>query len=131
MTNPIKSRDGQLRGAAHAPVHDMDQSLPVDSLKNVARKSQQLKARAVAGRHIDEALSGLPISDDTKASRKAKLIDVPAARRDGVSASIVSDGRGGAARHDAASSPRSLEWARLQVPRVKRSISASASSSVR
>lgn len=82
MTNPIKSQDDPIRSAAPAPVHDMDRSLPVDSRKNVVRKNQQLKARAVAGRHIDEALSDLPISDDTKASRKAKLIDVPAGTPD-------------------------------------------------
>ncbi|CAN7619310.1 hypothetical protein [Bosea sp. LjRoot237] len=57
--------------------HDMELSLPADAPRNVVRKRQQRKARSVAGRHIDEALSGLPISDQAKASRKAKLIDLP------------------------------------------------------
>ena len=82
MTDAIKSQDGQTHAATYAPVHDMDRSLPLDSPKNVTRKSQQLKARAVAGRHIDEALSDVPISDETKASRKAKLIDMPAGTPD-------------------------------------------------
>lgn len=57
--------------------HDMELSLPVDAPRNVVRKRQQLKARAVAGRHIDEALSEVRVSDETKASRKARLIDLP------------------------------------------------------
>jgi len=57
--------------------HDMELSLPSDAPRNIVRKRQQRKARSVAGRHIDEALSGLPISDQAKASRKAKLIDLP------------------------------------------------------
>jgi hypothetical protein len=58
--------------------HDMDLSQPADAPGNVTRKRQQLKARAVAGRHIDKALSTIPVSDEAKASRKAKLIDLPA-----------------------------------------------------
>lgn len=58
-------------------VHDMELSLPVDAPSNIVRKRQQRLARSVAGRHIDEALSGLPISDQVKASRKATLIDLP------------------------------------------------------
>lgn len=57
--------------------HDMDPSLPADSPHNVARKSQQVKARAAAGRHIDKALAKVPASDEAKASRKAQLIDLP------------------------------------------------------
>lgn len=57
--------------------HDMELSLPIDAPRNVVRKRQQLKARAVAGRHIDEALSEALVSDETKASRKARLIDLP------------------------------------------------------
>ncbi|AZO76681.1 hypothetical protein B5U98_13565 [Bosea sp. Tri-39] len=57
--------------------HDMELSLPADAPRNIVRKRQQRKARSVAGRHIDEALSGLPISDQAKASRKAKLIELP------------------------------------------------------
>jgi hypothetical protein len=57
--------------------HDMELSLPADAPRNIARKRQQRKARSVAGSHIDEALSGLPISDQAKASRKARLIDLP------------------------------------------------------
>ncbi|CAN7656140.1 hypothetical protein LJR090_001486 [Bosea sp. LjRoot90] len=55
----------------------MELSLPADAPRNIVRKRQQRKARSVAGRHIDEALSGLPISDQAKASRKARLIDLP------------------------------------------------------
>jgi hypothetical protein len=58
--------------------HDMDLSQPADAPGNVTRKRQQLKARAVAGRHIDKALSTIPVSDEAKASRKAKLINLPA-----------------------------------------------------
>lgn len=58
--------------------HDMDPSQPADAPGNVTRKRQQLKARAVAGRHIDKALSTMPASEEAKASRKAKLIDLPA-----------------------------------------------------
>lgn len=57
--------------------HDMELSLPADAPRNIVRKRQQRKARSVAGSHIDEALSGLPISDQAKASRKARLIDLP------------------------------------------------------
>lgn len=57
--------------------HDMDPSLPADAPDNVARKSKQVKARAVAGRHIDKALAKVPGSDEAKASRKARLIDLP------------------------------------------------------
>ena len=77
MTNPTKSRSSASRGATHAPVHDMDWSLPINAPKNVTRKSQQLSARATAGQHIDAALSDLPISDASKASRKSQLLDVP------------------------------------------------------
>ncbi|MDR6874507.1 hypothetical protein J2Y55_005544 [Bosea sp. BE125] len=56
----------------------MDLSQPADAPGNVTRKRQQLKARAVAGRHIDKALSTMPVSDEAKASRKAKLINLPA-----------------------------------------------------
>ncbi|WP_332690713.1 hypothetical protein [Bosea sp. (in: a-proteobacteria)] len=59
------------------PDHDMELSLPADAPRNVVRKRQQLKARAIAGRHIDTALSGIPVSDQAKASRKASLIDLP------------------------------------------------------
>lgn len=63
----------------NSPIHhDMDPSLPADAPNNVVRKSQQLKARAVAGRHIDQALSRLSVSNEAKAWRKAKLIDLPA-----------------------------------------------------
>ncbi|WID98549.1 hypothetical protein QO058_10080 [Bosea vestrisii] len=55
----------------------MELSLPADAPRNIVRKRQQRKARSVAGSHIDEALSGLPISDQAKASRKARLIDLP------------------------------------------------------
>lgn len=78
MTNPITDRDSLLGETTQAPSHDMDRSLPVNSPRNVVRKTQQLEARAIAGRHIDEALSGLPVSDEAKASRKAKLIELPA-----------------------------------------------------
>jgi hypothetical protein len=61
-----------------AVAHDMDLSQPADAPGNVTRKRQQLKARAVAGRHIDKALSTIPVSDEAKASRKAKLINLPA-----------------------------------------------------
>lgn len=61
-----------------AIAHDMDLSQPADAPGNVTRKRQQLKARAVAGRHIDKALSTMPVSKEAKASRKAKLIDLPA-----------------------------------------------------
>ncbi|CAD5273594.1 conserved hypothetical protein [Bosea sp. 62] len=57
--------------------HDMELSLPVDAPRNVVRKRQQRAARSLAGQHIDEALSELPISDQAKASRKAKLIELP------------------------------------------------------
>lgn len=57
--------------------HDMDVSRPADSPANLVRKDQQVKARAVAGRHIDKVLAKVPASDDAKASRKAKLIDLP------------------------------------------------------
>lgn len=57
--------------------HDMELSLPADAARNVVRKRQQRAARSLAGRHIDEALSQLPISDQAKASRKAKLIELP------------------------------------------------------
>jgi hypothetical protein len=57
--------------------HDMDPSLPADAPDNVVRKSQQVKARAVAGRHIDKALAKVPGSDEAKASRKSRLIDLP------------------------------------------------------
>jgi hypothetical protein len=57
--------------------HDMELSLPVDAPRNVIRKRQQRAARSLAGRHIDEALSELSISDQAKASRKAKLIELP------------------------------------------------------
>lgn len=57
--------------------HDMELSLPVDAPRNVVRKRQQRAARSLAGQHIDDALSGLPISDQAKASRKAKLIELP------------------------------------------------------
>jgi len=57
--------------------HDMDLSLPTHAPDNVTQKSQQLKVRAAAGRHIDKALAKMPASDATKASRKAKLIDLP------------------------------------------------------
>lgn len=57
--------------------HDMELSLPVDAPRNVVRKRQQRAARSLAGRHIDAALSELPISDQAKASRKAKLIELP------------------------------------------------------
>lgn len=77
MINPTKSRSSALRGATRAPVHDMDRSLPVNAPKNVTRKNQQLKARATAGQHIDAALSDLPISDASKASRKSQLLDLP------------------------------------------------------
>ncbi len=61
-----------------AIAHDMDLSQPADAPGNVTRKRQQLKARAVAGRHIDKALSTMPLSEEAKASRKAKLINLPA-----------------------------------------------------
>lgn len=57
--------------------HDMELSLPADAPRNIVRKRQQQKARSVAGRHIDDALSELPISDQAKASRKARLIELP------------------------------------------------------
>lgn len=57
--------------------HDMEPSLPADAPRNVVRKRQQRAARSLAGRHIDAALSQLPISDQAKASRKAKLIELP------------------------------------------------------
>jgi hypothetical protein len=57
--------------------HDMELTLPVDAPRNVVRKRQQRAARSLAGRHIDEALSELPISDQAKASRKSKLIELP------------------------------------------------------
>lgn len=57
--------------------HDMELSLPADAPRNVVRKRQQRAARSLAGRHIDAALSQLPISDQAKASRKAKLIELP------------------------------------------------------
>lgn len=57
--------------------HDMELSLPVDAPRNVVRKRQQRAARSLAGEHIDEALSALSISDQAKASRKAKLIELP------------------------------------------------------
>lgn len=64
---------------ANPPIadHDMELSLPVDAPRNVVRKRQQRAARSLAGRHIDEALSELPISDQAKASRKAKLMELP------------------------------------------------------
>jgi hypothetical protein len=77
MTNATKSRSSASRGTIHAPIHDMDRLLPVNAPKNVTRKSQQLRARATAGQHIDAALSDLPISDASKASRKSQLLDVP------------------------------------------------------
>jgi hypothetical protein len=64
--------------AHDAIAHDMDLSQPADAPDNVTRKRQQLKARAVAVRHIDKALSTMPVSEEAKASRKAKLIDLPA-----------------------------------------------------
>lgn len=57
--------------------HDMELSLPADAPRNVVRRRQQRAARSLAGRHIDEALSELPISDQARASRKAKLIELP------------------------------------------------------
>lgn len=57
--------------------HDMDLSRPADSPGNLVRKSQQLKARAAAGRHIDKTLAKVPASDEAKASRKTRLIDLP------------------------------------------------------
>ncbi|TCR63479.1 hypothetical protein [Bosea sp. BK604] len=85
MTNSLGSRQPRLTGnidhAAerdHLPSHhDMDPSHPADSPGNIVRKSQQLKARAAAGRHIDKTLAKVPVSDEAKASRKAKLIDLP------------------------------------------------------
>ncbi|WP_139221226.1 hypothetical protein [Bosea sp. OK403] len=61
-----------------AIAHDMDLSQPADAPGNVTRKRQQLKARAVASRHIDKTLSTMPVSEEAKASRKAKLINLPA-----------------------------------------------------
>jgi len=55
----------------------MELSLPVDAPSNIVRKRQQQKARAVAGGRIDKALSGVQASDHAKATRKAKLIDLP------------------------------------------------------
>jgi hypothetical protein len=57
--------------------HDMDPSLPADSPDNVVRKTQQVKARAAAARQIDKALAKVPVSDESKALRKARLINLP------------------------------------------------------
>lgn len=83
MTNPRKvppARPDPAPQTGSRPIgdHDMELSLPVDAPRNVVRKRQQRAARSLAGRYIDEALSDLPISDQAKASRKAKLIELPA-----------------------------------------------------
>ncbi|WP_103717631.1 hypothetical protein [Bosea psychrotolerans] len=85
MTNSIATKiirsipaDQATEPGNPAIAHDMDPSQPADAPGNVTRKRQQLKARAVAGRHIDEALSTMPVSEEAKASRKAKLIELPA-----------------------------------------------------
>ena len=57
--------------------HVMELTLPVDAPRNVVRKRQQRAVRSLAGQHIDATLSELPISDEAKASRKAKLIEMP------------------------------------------------------
>lgn len=82
MANPRKVPPTRPDPAPHIenpPIgdHDMELSLPVDAPRNIVRKRQQRAARSLAGRHIDEALSELPISDQAKASRKAKLIELP------------------------------------------------------
>lgn len=88
MVNYLASRQNQrARDSDHAeptaerehPLnhHDMDLSHPADSPGNLVRKSLQLKARATAGRHIDKTLAKVSVSDDAKASRKARLIDLP------------------------------------------------------
>jgi hypothetical protein len=86
MTIIARKKIGAPEMSGSAPVtvreisplhHDMDLSLPTHAPDNVTRKSQQLKVRAAAGRHIDKALAKMPASDATKASRKAKLIDLP------------------------------------------------------
>jgi len=82
MANPRKvppTRPDPAPETGNPPIgdHDMELSLPVDAPRNIVRKRQQRAARSWAGRHIDEALSDLPISDQAKASRKAKLIELP------------------------------------------------------
>lgn len=57
--------------------HDNELLLAAGDPRNVIRNRRQRAARSLAGRHIDAALSQLPISDQVKASRKAKLIELP------------------------------------------------------
>jgi len=73
----IRPNPGPQTEGSPVADHDMELTLPVDAPRNVVRKRQQRAARSLAGRHIDATLSELPISDQAKASRKAKLIEMP------------------------------------------------------